>query len=70
MSSRSDVYVAAPDGTAAMNITSDLAGPHNFSAAWRPQPLGPVGLVDPSTGLWYLRDEWGVIDCVLLRQPG
>ena len=70
MSSRSDVYVAAPDGTAASNITSELGGPHNFSAAWRPQPLGPVGLVDPSTGRWYLRDEWGVIDSFYYGNPG
>jgi hypothetical protein len=70
MSSRSDVYVAAPDGTAATNITSELAGPHNFSAGWRPQPLGPVGLVDPSTGVWYLRDEWGVIESFYYGNPG
>ena len=70
MSSRSDVYVAAPDGSAPRSISSDLAGPHNFSAAWRPQPLGPVGLVDPSTGLWYLRDQWGVIDSFYYGNPG
>ncbi|MDH3308918.1 MAG: hypothetical protein OEO77_15570, partial [Acidimicrobiia bacterium] len=70
MSSSSNVYVASPDGTAPKNITGDLPGPHSFAAAWRPQPLGPVGLVDPSTGLWYLRDEWGVIDSFYYGNPG
>ena len=51
-------------------ITDGLAGPHNFSPAWRPQPLGPVGLVDPSTGVWYLRDEWGVIGSFYYGNPG
>ena len=70
MTSRSEVYVAAPDGTGATSITSDLIGPHNYAAAWRPQPLGPVGLVDPSTGRWFLRDEWGVIDSFYYGNPG
>ncbi len=70
MSSRSDVYVAAPDGTGASNITSTLVGPHNYAAQWRPQPLGPVGLVDASTGLWYLRDAWGVVDSFYYGNPG
>ena len=64
------VFVTAPDGTNSVDITGGLAGPVNSYAAWRPQPLGPVGLVDPSTGLWYLRDEWGVIDSFYYGNPG
>jgi uncharacterized delta-60 repeat protein len=36
----------------------------------RPLPSGPVGLVDPSTGTWYLRDEWGVVDSFYYGNPG
>ena len=49
---------------------SSLDGPVNSTPAWRPQPLGPVGLVDPSTGVWYLRDEWGVIGSFYYGNPG
>ena len=44
------VFVTAPDGTNPVDITSSLDAPVNSYAAWRPQPLGPVGVVDPSTG--------------------
>jgi Tol biopolymer transport system component len=64
------VFVTDPDGTNPVDITASLEGPVNTAATWRPQPLGPVGLVDPSTGLWYLRDEWGVIDSFYYGNPG
>ena len=49
MASDNDVYVAAPDGTAALNITDGLTSPYHAWQAWRPQPMGPVGLVDRET---------------------
>ena len=64
------VFVAATDGSNPIDITADLDGSVNTAAAWRPQPLGPVGLVDPSTGVWYLRDRWGVIDSFYYGNPG
>lgn len=63
-------FVTAPDGSNPLDITAGLDGPVNSNAAWRPQPLGPVGLVDPATGLWYLRDGWGVIDSFYYGNPG
>ena len=64
------VFVAAPDGTAPVDITSGLTGPVNSSASWRPQRLGPVGLVDPSTGLWHLDDGWGFVTSFYYGNPG
>lgn len=64
-----DVYVAAPDGTVPLNITADLPGPHNGVPQWRPQPQGPVGLVDTSTGQWHLRDPWGWIRSFYYGNP-
>ena len=64
------VFVTAPDGTNPVDITLSLDAPVNSYAGWRPQPLGPVGVVDPSTGVWYLRDEWGVIDSFYYGNPG
>lgn len=64
------VFVTSPDGTNPVSITTGLDGPVNSSAAWRPQPMGPVGLVDPEDGRWYLRDEWGWIESFYYGNPG
>ena len=64
------VFVAAPDGTEPVDITAGLAGPLNSAASWRPQELGPVGLVDPSTGLWHLDDGWGFVTSFYYGNPG
>ncbi|HSJ70797.1 MAG TPA: hypothetical protein VLA29_04015 [Acidimicrobiia bacterium] len=64
------VFVTSPDGTNPVSITTGLDGPVNSSAAWRPQPMGPVGLVDPENGRWYLRDEWGWIESFYYGNPG
>jgi hypothetical protein len=70
MASDNDLYVAAPDGTAPLNITDALASPYHAWEHWRPQPMGPVGLVDPGNGRWFLRDEWGWIDSFYYGNPG
>jgi Tol biopolymer transport system component len=64
------VFVAGPDGSAPVDITASLIGPINSGAGWRPQPLGPVGLVEPSTGLWHLNDGWGWITSFYYGNPG
>jgi len=64
------VFVAAPNGTDPVDITAGLAGPQNFGAGWRPQPVGPVGLVDTSTGEWHLADPWGWIRTFYFGNPG
>jgi Tol biopolymer transport system component len=64
------VFVASPDGTAPVGITASLDGPINSAARWRPQPTGPVGLVDTATGEWHLRDAWGWIRSFYYGDPG
>ena len=64
------VFVAAPDGSAPIDITAGLTGPLNSAAAWRPQRLGPVGLVDPETGRWHLDDGWGFVTSFYFGNPG
>jgi Tol biopolymer transport system component len=64
------VYVARPDGTAPVDISASLAGPVNSGAGWRPQRLGPVGLVDPSTGRWHLHDGWRSVTSFYYGNPG
>jgi Tol biopolymer transport system component len=64
------VFVATPDGTAPVDITAGLTGPLNGAASWRPQRLGPVGLVDPETGLWHLDDGWGFVTSFYYGNPG
>jgi len=64
------VFVADPDGTNPLDITQSLVGPVATAAQWRPQPLGPVGLVDPSNGLWRLRNAWGVVTSFYYGDPG
>jgi Tol biopolymer transport system component len=48
------VFVTNRDGSNPIAVSSSLPGPVNSGAAWRPQRLGQVGLVDTSTGLWHL----------------
>ena len=64
------VFVASPDGTAPIDISATLAGPFNTAASWRPQPIGPVGLVDTSTGQWHLGDAWGLVRSFYYGNPG
>jgi Tol biopolymer transport system component len=64
------VFVAAPDGSAPIDITAGLTGPLNNAAAWRPQRLGPVGLVDQETGRWHLDDGWGFVTSFYFGNPG
>jgi Tol biopolymer transport system component len=64
------VFVTAPDGTNPVDITAGLPGPVTSAASWRPQPIGPVGLVDPSSGKWYLRSRVGVVTAFYYGNPG
>jgi Tol biopolymer transport system component len=64
------LYVADADGTDAIDIAAGLPGPYTFSAAWRPQRQGPVGLVDPDTGRWMVRNAWGWTRSFFYGDPG
>jgi hypothetical protein len=64
------VWVVDADGSDPRQIGPAPGDPNAFSAAWRPQPAEPVGLVDPATGRWYLRDATGAIRSFYYGNPG
>ena len=69
---RSNAIALQPDGkvVAAGLSRSELSDFTVVRLESSSQSVGPVGLVDPSTGLWYLRDAWGWIESFYYGNPG
>ena len=63
-----DFYTTSPDGSDLVNLTDDSA--FGFDPAWQPLNPYPVGLVDPSTGIWYLRDRDAAVTSFYYGSPG
>ena len=65
----SDVLVRNADGSGAItNLTSSPAWDRD--PVWQPRNPYPAGLVDPATGLWYLRDRDGLVTSFYYGDPG
>ncbi|MDH3190300.1 MAG: hypothetical protein OEM39_06630, partial [Acidimicrobiia bacterium] len=52
-----EIMIMNPDGTDPVNLTNHSAW--DSQPAWQPLNPIPIGLVDPVTGKWYLRDATG-----------
>ncbi len=55
--SPAEIMIINPDGTDPVNLTNHPAW--DSQPAWQPLNPIPIGLVDPGTGKWYLRDATG-----------
>lgn len=54
-----DIFTVNADGSSPVNLTNSPS--YDASPAWQPLNPYPVGLVDPGTGIWYLRDALGKV---------
>jgi Tol biopolymer transport system component len=63
-----DIFVMKVDGSNPVNLTDDPA--YDGSPAWQPLNPYPVGLVDPGTGIWHLRDVLGKVTSFYYGNPG
>lgn len=64
----SDIFVVSADGSNPVNLTQSPSG--EGSPAWQPLNPYPVGLVDPGTGIWHLRDALGKVKNFYYGNPG
>jgi Tol biopolymer transport system component len=63
-----DIFVMGPDGSTPVNLTNHPA--FDTEPAWQPLNPYPVGLVDPTSGLWSLRHPDGRIVTFYYGNPG
>jgi Tol biopolymer transport system component len=63
-----DLFVMRPDGSNPVNLTNHPA--FDSEPAWQPLNPYPVGLVDPSTGIWNLRYPFGWVASFYYGNPG
>jgi Tol biopolymer transport system component len=64
-----DIFVMDSDGGgAAVNLTNHPA--HDREPDWQPLNPYPVGLTDPSTGLWHLRAPSAAVSSFYFGDPG
>jgi hypothetical protein len=68
-----EIYTIGVDGTGLERITSNTVS--DTQPDWRPMPVAQppgerVGLVDPATGEWHLRNEIGTVTTFYYGNPG
>jgi Tol biopolymer transport system component len=63
-----EVFVMRPDGTSPVNLTNHPA--FDTEPAWQPLNPYPVGLVNPTSGIWSLRHPDGQVVNFYYGNPG
>lgn len=63
-----EIFVMRVDGSNAANLTNNPAA--DYQPAWQPLNPYPMGLVDPTAGMWHLRHEDGRVAGFFFGDPG